>query len=442
MAETQIKEDLNFGKTDHFYSNAEGFVLIKKNFFTGKIKAVATLDEEHTFSYLFFHDVSNEMLHSLKGKLATQRPEVVVLIDKELEYRAKLGTPDEIPETSELLNAKIKVKNGTKGAIIQRKFNAKFGIKFRWPWESVLCKSTAVKEIDTAAQHIDTASSICLTVDTDYRYHIIDPTAYAEVFNSLSEEASSAGKKISEYIEGLVGKKLDELVREYVRTKDYSFFQNRANLNLKDRLHGQLVKLGIKYGIEIDDVIITDVQLPDNIKQARQAAIAAQEEAKAIETKAAAQKKAELYQGEAKAETQKMVLKALLDEIDSNPAYSGLSAKEKLELIKAFQFANSKGNVVYFGGQQPGGSGTTTDLLAALIAQGKLDLGGSHKDTDTDEDVIQADEFGFLDSETSKIVCAMRGETFAGTLIKKEDLTEEEEKHLKEYFTKKKSNQK
>ena len=193
MAETNDEKQYpteGFHRAYTWFTVNKGMVLVKKSGLTGRIFAKGSYSKETVqapaVQKLYLHTLPDSMLAKLENKFASnpRYAEDLAKVRKEINFRNANGAD---PETPELASATVLVKGMSKPDIIRRKISAKLGIKFRWPWQSVMAISLGSFKIDTPPISINTVENLQIKFDSDYSYHISDPVAYATTFNSLAE---------------------------------------------------------------------------------------------------------------------------------------------------------------------------------------------------------------------------------------------------------------
>lgn len=287
--------EISFGRTDHLYSITKGYVIVKKNIITGSIQAKGSFEDETIRAKTVrLMDLTDEQLADLLAR--AERKGVashISIFETEINRRAIGEEP-----IRGISDKAIKLPG--KSDLIRRRINAKLGIKFRWPWQSVLVLPTTERKIDTPMMSVDTSDGIRLQFDTDYHYKIIDPEAFATEFNSRE---ANAGSKAFSMIERDIGGKLDELVRRYMK-EHINEIQSKPTIDLLSVLEYDVIEKTRMYGIEVTNLLVKDIKLPDNVVQA-------EAEKKAAEAKAAATR----TQQEVEASKQAMEKTAMINAI-------------------------------------------------------------------------------------------------------------------------------
>lgn len=297
--------EISFGKTDHLYSITKGYVIVKKNIITGSIIAKGDFAEEtvraKTMKLMELSDAQlSDLLARAQNKGITNH---IATFQAEIDRRAQGLAP--IPGISDRA-----IKMPGKSDLIRRRISAKLGIKFRWPWQSVLVLPTTERKIDTPMMSVDTTDGIRLQFDTDYHYKIIDPEAFATEFNSREE---NAGARAFSMIEKDIGGKLDELVRRYMK-EHISEIQSKPTIDLLSELYYDVSEKTKMYGIEITSLLVKDIKLPDNVVQAEAERKAAQAKADAARQQQQVEASKEAMQMQSKIEYLRQAFPNLSDE--------------------------------------------------------------------------------------------------------------------------------
>lgn len=264
--------EISFGRTDHLYSITKGYVMVKKNIITGSIIAKGDFEDEVVKAKTMkLSDLTDEQLADLVARAQNRGIQSHVnTFEAEIARRAQGQAP--IPGISDR-----KVKMPGRSDLIRRRISAKLGIKFRWPWQSILVLPTTERKIDTPMMSVDSTEGIRLQFDTDYHYKIIDPELFATEFNSREE---SAGPRAFSMIEKDIGGKLDELVRRYMK-EHISEIQSKPTIDLLSELYYDVTEKTKMYGIEVTSLLVKDIKLPDSVVQAEAERKAAQAKAEA-----------------------------------------------------------------------------------------------------------------------------------------------------------------
>lgn len=305
------EQGLTFGKTDHLYSITKGYVLVKKNIITGSIRAIGSYEEKKISEKVPIElgKLSDRKLEQTLRRIRSKgnRPQDEQIIQAEIERRI-----NGLPPQPGISNVKVLIP--TKNYIIQRKISSKLGIRFRWPWQSALVLPTTERKIDTPMMSVDTTDGIRLQFDTDYHYKITDPEAFATEFNSRED---SYGAKAFAMLEKDIGGKIDEIVRKYMK-EHINEIQSKPSINLLSELSTEVAFATNMYGIQVTNLLVKDIKLPDSVVQAEAARKAAE-----------AQAEASRRQLEVEASKSAMEMQAQIKAIQD--LYPGLSPQEVLE---------------------------------------------------------------------------------------------------------------
>lgn len=290
-----------FGKTDHLYSVEPNMILVKKNILTGKIHAVGTITKESrkmedptkTVTVMRkLKDLDDDKLNFAYNRYqGTPKGD---MLKREIDYR---NLPEPRRERTDAeKNAEMKVKEPDQKEYFRRRIKAKTGMRFRWPWETVVMLPTENLDIDTAPVMIDTIEHIKIGLDTDYKYSIIDPEKYAALFNSYAElDNVDPHKKLL----SIVSNDLDTMVRDYIMSmpSDVDKILRMKSADLLNIFADELFKISTEYGIEVTKFHIKNINLPEEITKATADKLGSIERAKGrkAEIEAEASKEALIY---------------------------------------------------------------------------------------------------------------------------------------------------
>lgn len=436
MAENNEKITVKFSelakqwnKKTLFASVPVGIVLVKKSIITGKVFAKGTYVNERIpmQEVIRLHDASDKFLEEAKKRL--NKKEDIDKIKKEQEWRKNPVQP--VPD--EIANATLP---RSPREAFRRRINAKYGLHIRWPWQSFITLPMDSVRIDTPPIEVDPEEGSPMIIDTDYRCVIIDPELYARKLNSAASRVGS--KKASAEISKQLGDSLDTFFFDYAKRIGLKKMIKMKSINLTNDFKEELTQIGLEYGVEITQVL-GKVKLPQSIREAIEEKEKATIDAEAEIIRAQGKSEATKKQGEAEAHNEAFKFKSLLDALDNSPTFSGLSEKDKIQLLHYYLMGqNGKGVFIEGAGAQP--DNQMAQVLAAMMAMNNNQPGQTGNDgasltqeenaskiKELCEKLGLIDEEGYLDRKNSKIIAQQRGvELKPGEIYNYTDVTYDE----------------
>ncbi len=394
-------------KASMLFKVSEGYVLVKRNdIFKGRIRAIVKKREypetEPDVRVVHIHDpkeVSDELLQKLKKQ---KDPNSVMgkMIEQEIAYREGRAK-----ETPELLSYAFRLR-GTR-TVMRKKIEAKTGLRIKWPWESAIVLSLAEIEVQTAAIPVDTKDKVHVLFDTDYRYKIVDPHAYALL---ISQKGNAAN------VERLMGRDLDQLVIDYVKKAGIDEFIGKSSPDLMDVFGDQLAAIGEQYGVEITRFLVGKVTWPKEITEAEAAKRAAVSKAEADRIRA--QGRADARRLENAAELEKKQAEADIDVgkasglsqvrsqtiadttrvVESGATFKHLAPQHQASVLGSAYGATAEGPKVIVNG-----TGAVADQVGAAVAAAKI------SSTDGQEKPSKKEEVSGEDISTARQLCEEEG---------------------------------
>lgn len=243
---------------------------------------------------------------------------------------------------------------------------ARSGLYLKLPWhKDYKIISTQSQPLLTPSSSTLSSDNIRITYDTDYMFRVVDPVAYERAFIATANNSTVARDVIKD-----IGKRLDQIVADYVKEQDSEDLYRMTSENLLSKI-GDAEKAVLRndYGIEVTKMLLTEIKLPREITE--QAEIAKRDDIKRENDlkNARAEKAIKEMQAEADATQIIKTGEAMASKIKSWRD-SGLSSEQvAYSLVQETLVNGANPNTIIMAGNQLGNSLNSQSFdMAAMLA--------------------------------------------------------------------------